>query len=352
MSSEVALLKSTHRVEVVPVVLTKHPSADRLSVVKVFGYTVVVGTSGWEGKTLGAYIPPDSLVDTVLPEFAFLKEKPILDSEGKCTGYRIDESITQVRIKAKKLRGIWSQGMLVPAPEGSTIGDDVTALFKVIHYDPPIKGINQGNSLITGSACAKPPLGVYPKYDVDSWRRYKHLFVRDESVWVFEKLHGCNARYLYKDGEYHCGSRTEWKKQYPTYDHLNVTQIARGLKEKAEQLIARGILYDLEDEMVYLARAQELVDKLKNATKQETLWWKTIRNYPMVLDWLKQHEGYTLYGEVYGQVQDLKYGTKPGETRFAAFDILAPDGRWLDMQEALSLANSDVPWVPCIGRDY
>lgn len=67
--------KSTHRVEVVPVVLERRPGADSLSIVRVVaGYTVCVKTADWRGRALGAYVPPDSLVDTGRPEFAFLAD--------------------------------------------------------------------------------------------------------------------------------------------------------------------------------------------------------------------------------------------------------------------------------------
>jgi RNA ligase (TIGR02306 family) len=41
---------------------------------------------------------------------------------------------------------------------------------------------------------------------------------------------------------------------------------------------------------------------------------------------LIDHEGFVVYGEVFGynggkKVQDLTYGAKPGETRFAVFDV-------------------------------
>ncbi|MGH9759840.1 MAG: hypothetical protein ACREAC_03250 [Blastocatellia bacterium] len=84
--------KSTHKVEVVPVVLERHPNADTLSVVKVFGgYTVCVRTVDFKDGDLGAYIPPDSVVDSSRPEFAFL------------AGHE--------RIKVKRLRGIVSMGL-------------------------------------------------------------------------------------------------------------------------------------------------------------------------------------------------------------------------------------------------
>ena len=87
--------KSTHRVEVVPITLEPHPNADTLSIVRVFaGYTVCVRTTDWQGRALGAYVPPDSLVDTTRPEFAFL-------ADGKRA---------RQRIKVKKLRGVAAWG--------------------------------------------------------------------------------------------------------------------------------------------------------------------------------------------------------------------------------------------------
>ena len=81
--------KSTHVVEVVPVTLEPHPNADSLSIVHVWDYTVCVRTEDWRGRPMGAYIPPDSLVDTSREEFAFLRE------EGK----------TLHRVRAKRFRG-------------------------------------------------------------------------------------------------------------------------------------------------------------------------------------------------------------------------------------------------------
>lgn len=84
---------STFKVEVVPVKLEPHPNADTLSLVRVFdNYTVAVRTEDWIGRTVGAYIPPDSVVPAEREQFAFLIGHP--------------------RIKAKKLRGIVSQGLL------------------------------------------------------------------------------------------------------------------------------------------------------------------------------------------------------------------------------------------------
>ncbi len=83
---------STHKIEVVPIHLKPHPNADSLSLAHVFDhYVCAVRTEDWKDRVLGVYCPPDSVMPD-LPEYAFLKG--------------------QFRIKAKKLRGVVSQGLL------------------------------------------------------------------------------------------------------------------------------------------------------------------------------------------------------------------------------------------------
>jgi len=53
-------------------------------------------------------------------------------------------------------------------------------------------------------------------------------------------------------------------------------------------------------------------------------------------------------GEVFGQVQNLKYGSANGEIFFAVFDILRGD-QWLDFEEAREIA-SPLTWVPLVYR--
>lgn len=265
-------MNSTHKVEVAPVKLEPHPNADSLSVVRVYGYTVCVRTADWRDGMLGAYIPPDSIVDTTRPEFAFL-------ANGKPTH----------RVKAKKLRGVVSFGLLIPAPEGAKDGDDVAKRLGVTHYEPPITNAKTG-----GEAESPPrPLACLSKYDIDSLRRYGDLFKPGEYVYVTEKIHGANARYAWVDGRMWCGSRTEWKRE----------------------------------------------DK-------DILWWRALT--PEMEEFCKAYENCVLYGEVYGNVQHLKYGCK-NEVKFAAFDILGVNGTFVEVADMRPLLEHFlIPAVPLL----
>jgi RNA ligase (TIGR02306 family) len=301
----------THKVEIVPVVLEKHPDADKLSVVRVYNFTCVVNTADWQGVEKAAYVQPDSVLPDK-PEYRFLKETnnlrkereelrakmeaehesdlARLDYEQKLAELekRIDANTKYLRITVRKLRGIISMGMLLPAPEGSQIGDDVAEILGITHYEPPTADELEGSRKHAGDDVASPPPMIYaPKYDVESVYKFADCFEAGEPVYVSEKLDGQNARYVstmgpdYKekkpggavyncsDYTFHAGSRTEWKK-----------------KEGGSN------------------------------------WWRAIEQNPWIQEWMITNPETVLYGEVFGWVQPLKYGAKPGQLFFRAFDIL------------------------------
>lgn len=185
-TSTMAIEKSTHTVEVVQITeMLKHENADSLSKAKLNTgdeYSRVVRTTDWKVGDIAAWVPPDSIVDTKRPEFAFLANKA--KSDGT------------VRIRAQKLRGVVSYGLLVPAPVDSKLGDDVASILGVEHYDPEEQSIMNeivGKKLkITSGEVAKAPSGKFPKYDVDAYLKYgKKVFKDGEIVTVTEKIHGC-----------------------------------------------------------------------------------------------------------------------------------------------------------------
>ena len=255
-------VKSTHRVEVVPVVLERHPNAEALSVVRVFGYTVCVRTSDWEGKSLGAYIPPDSVCPEA-PQFAFLGEHR--------------------RIKVRRLRGIVSMGLLVAAPEGAGPGEDVAERLGITHYEPPI-------SFQMSGEVEAGPAGFHPVYDVDTWYRYKQLLGAGEEVVVTEKIHGSSGRWVFQDGRMWAGSRSQWWKP------------------------AEG-----------------------------NLWWKALKCNSWIEEFCRANPDVTLYGEVYGKVQSLRYGVPDSRLEVAVFDALAGQEWWPAAKLRAALAGHCVP---------
>ena len=270
--------KSTHRVEVVRLgAIEKHPNADALGVVHVYGYTCCVRLADWHAGDLAAYVVPDSLVPVDRPEFRFLADA----SKGR----------THHRIKVRTMRGVVSQGLLVRAPEGSKEGDDVADVLGVTRYVPP--------EPVSMSGPAESPPEERPSYDVESFQRYASVLLPGEDVVVTEKVHGTSARYSFQDGRMWCGTRVNWR-------------------------------VDVEG----------------------SVWWRVLRENPSIEAMLRAEPGWTLYGEIYGALQDLTYGAKKGELRFAGFDLLdASLGTWQDADVArANAARHGVPWVPLLWR--
>jgi RNA ligase (TIGR02306 family) len=133
-----------------------------------------------------------------------------------------------------------------------------------------------------------PTLANVPKYDLESWRRYRHLFTLGEQVVVTEKIHGANARYAWRDDRMWCGSRTQWKR-----------------------------------------------------SSESSLWWQALRQNPWIEDLCRAWHDCVIFGEVFGQVQDLKYGAKPGQVMFRVFDVLTANRTWVDAVELVALFTTD-----------
>lgn len=314
--------KSTHRVEVVLVSLEPHPNADNLSIVRLFGggYQAIVRTEEWGDGDLGAYVPPDSMVPTDRPEFEFLAK------DGK----------THVRVKAKRLRKVWSMGLLVKAPAGAKAGDDVAERLGVKHYEPPQKGQHRN---MYGSAAEAAPECKPPVYDVDSLRRYGSVFRHGEPVLVTEKIHGANARYMCED--------RGWFEYSFRRGNLSVrfgTRVLTWSKRK-------GLKVQRVPEMVRYMRVGSHRQWKRYDPRDQ--WWRALEATPELAEFCRNNPDLVVYGEIYGDVQDLTYGCKPGEIRFVAFDLLriGDDGtkRWLDADHCRrKLKDWSVPQVPMV----
>lgn len=255
-------MKTTHQAIVVELNLKPHPNADTLSTMSIFDtYTVVTGTEQWNGKDRAVFVPVQNMVDTTRPEFSFLNK-----------GKQYEE------VKPVKLRGIHSQGLLVPCDQSIPIGTDVTELLGIIHVDHEA---NEKNS----SEAEKAPNIVLPKYDIDSAKNYLGD-IENEEVVVSVKVHGSNCS-VYYDGKLHVRSRSVWQKEEDTNPYWY------GVKNS---------------------------------------------NVPVLV---KENPQYVVQGEIYGiQGGNFRYDL-PQKVRsgFLVFDIKRVDGGYLDFDEYLALCQ-------------
>ena len=326
--------KANHQVNIVclgePLV---HPNADSLELFDIGEYQVVTKKGEFKAGDLGVYIQPDSVVPPTDP-FRFIWE-----------AYQGLDGIVpekRRRITVRKFRGEWSEGLLLPLKDfthdilGSPLseyflthvkdGDDVSDVLGITHYDPDKGKESAADAETFKKKRSRWPrsakgwwyfilhhLGIYtsggqqhgfdneeadelgmPQFDVDALKHYARAFNPEEIVQVTEKIHGSNARFVFKDDHMYCGSRTQWKSE-----------------------------------------------------KANCIWRNVLRVQPWIEEWCRAHPGYGLYGEV-TPTQGKKFQYGSAEPQFFTFDIRHPEGRWC----GVSPFDSETPflntvhWVP------
>lgn len=253
-----------------------HPNADRLEITNIYsGYPCIVQKGLWKPGDRAVYISIDALVPMSNPMFSFL-------DSGKGREFE--------RIKAKKLRGIFSMGILVPADPKWEVGQNVSHELGIKKYVPELnEDFNNGINI-------KDP-GFIPVYtDICGLRKYSHIIQPGEEVMITEKLEGENARYVYYQDQLWIGSHRKIK--------VPGRQTRWGL----------------------VAETHGLEEKLST------------------------HPGMILYGETYGYTRNFPYDvSEPSLRVFDVFDIRA--GKYLNCDDAIAFVEKiGLSFVPVLYR--
>lgn len=288
---------SEFKVQVVKVTnVEKHPNADTLSIAKVNGdYPVIFQTGTYNEGDLAVYLPIDSIVPDT-EQWAFL------------AGHR--------RIKAKKLRGVFSMGMLTPlmqVVDGETghvlvdasefkEGDDVQDLFGIEKYEPKLPG--HAAAQLKGTWARVAP-EWFPRYtDIEGLRKNTDVLVEGEEVVITEKIHGSNAR---------------WSIGEIVDDHT----------------------------IDWVVGSHNVVFK----SGEPNSWFDALQHHQELVIAMTDNPKLVFFGELYGNVQDLKYGLGQ-ERRIRLFDIF--DGnqmKYLDYVDFQQMAEKyNLPTAPLLYR--
>jgi RNA ligase (TIGR02306 family) len=252
---------STVRAIVVRYKLRAHPNADALSIADIesSAWQVVVRTEDFAPEGTAIYIPVDAIVPET-EEFEFLRDR----------GFRI---------KAIRLRGEYSYGLLMPNKESLPLGEDVTERMGIKKYEPPVP--------LEMSGEVERGLDWVVKYtNIERYENFPDVLKEGEEVVATEKIHGSNLRVSQKDGRLYVGGRNYMFKE----SERNLYWSA--LKNNGIDVV---LLEKLADEMVF-------------------------------------------YGEVYGsKVQNLHYGLTTQKVIF--YDAFL-QGRYLDWNEFVELIET------------
>lgn len=257
--------------------IEKHPNADALSITRVHGgYPVLFRSGEYKPGDLAVYVPIDSIVPADDPRWDFL------------AGHR--------RIRAKRLRGVFSMGLLTAADPTWNEGDDVAAALRMEKYDPE-EPAHTGGARVIGEG-DEPDPGLMPVYDIEGLRRHRNALADGEEVVLTEKIHGENARYLFDGERLWVGSHKRIKKDRP-----------------------------------------------------DSQWWQAARACDLETK-LREVPGLAFYGEVHGYTKGFAYGVAPGSRGLRFFDALDTKTRmWLDAGEFFCLCMQlGLPTVPVLYR--
>lgn len=295
-------MNSTHRVNIVRVEeVIPAPKSDSLGIVHVGGYQCVVRKDAYKSGDLAVYLQPDSIAPQI-KQFSFLWSDVPPQEE-------VPER--KRRITVRRFRGNWSEGLLLPLsdfPELSKAseGDDVAAILGVKHYEEPEPGPSRmprtrpqyqhpwrswsafkfwvlyklGFADQLHGDNAKPPKNTPPTYDVEGFKNYPHTFAEGEEVIVTEKIHGSNARYMFDGKTMHVGSKNLWKSE-----------------------------------------------------KSTCIWRRALAQNAWLTEFCIQFPNHTVYGEVVPTQKGYAYGCTEDQTKVLAFDVLRPDGTWVDKRD-------------------
>ena len=272
--------------------IEEHPGADALELAVIGGFRSIVKKGQFTTGDTAIYIPETSIVpDDVIEDMGLT---------GRLAGSKKN------RVKAIRLRGVISQGVVYDnrvsgrVPDSMMVlGADVSECLGVTKYTPAIPTELAGQ--------IEPRMGATVDFDVENLKRGDNPFVVGESVVVTEKIHGtwcCLTRYLNNDNE------TE-----------NLVS-SKGLSKRGLVLKQN----EANKNNVYVRTLQKYEDALDAiyyaVSKVDTPGYDSFNiSGPSIMLPNRVH----LLGEIYGSVQDLKYGLTNGAIEFRVFAIRVGD---------------------------
>jgi len=318
---------SVVRVSIVP-----HPNADAIEIAQVGDFQSIVKKGQFKDGDYGVYIPEQAIVPQWL-----LEDMGMWDATRNKGGL---SGAAGNRVKAIKLRGVLSQGlMLTVQPYSDTevlvastphegnqgagivaIGGDAASCLGIVKYEPSVPSHMAGK-------IAGVDLAATLGYDFDNIKKKPDLFTEGEEVVITEKIHGT----LMQIGVVPESMAND------RYYKGRVTISSKGMGRQ-------GFVLDYTDtDNLYVQAA------IKHGLFEKALAFFGDAANEMDMP-------YFIVGEVYGRtasgagVQDLVYD---GETLgFRMFDVVCGtrgNEQWFSFEEFVNTAEMmDVPIVPVL----
>lgn len=326
---------ATFEVKAYKLAIEPHPDADALELAIIGDYRSIVRKGQFKTGDVAVYIPEAA----VLPDWLIEK----LGLVGKLAGPNKN------RVKAVKLRGVLSQGLVYPTcryydelavefiqtdkqylcetelPHGQGYryapvepGFDYAGLLGITKWEPPIP-IHMAGEVFNA-------FGLTLKYDIENIKKYPTVIADGEHVVMTEKLHGTWTCLGY----------------HPEAKETN------GYIVTSKGLSQGGLAFKMNE-----ANANNLYVRSLQSTKTITdrgIEEDIVERMMYVID--SAATPFYILGETFGAgVQDLHYGTT--QPQFRVFDIYLGEpgngGRYLDFEELVDFCRRlEVDLVPVL----
>lgn len=198
------------------------PNSDFLEITTVWNeYPVIFRKGDYKEGQLVSFLSYDTVVPDT-QEFHFLAPAPKKDKDGniKSETPPVGQVPEKYRyIKAKLLRGSYSEGLLMPCPPGFVEGQSVVDYYGLtqriyleeVEEKTRVKGISRFQSGVE----VGPKSIKLSKYDLEPLAKYSNHLEEGEHVIICEKLEGENCTLMYAENRLWVKSRNQWKSNEP-----------------------------------------------------------------------------------------------------------------------------------------
>lgn len=272
-----------------------HPNADKLEIANVGGWQVIVSKGKYNDGDEVVFIPPDSIVPKDLHESLgvtnYLSELPV----------DYDAPVGARRVKAARLRGQPSYGLVMDIPTGMNDFDELATRLGITKWEPPVKE-SQGD--------IESDHYLFHKYtDIERYQNFPDTIPDGEIVVITEKVHGTNCR-------------------------VGMVPVAQ---------------VDGSTKCTMMAGSHSCRRK-----EGDGIYWLPLKspqyiNLQIMIEALYKNGPVVVFGEIYGPgVQDMNYGQN--SKQFLVFDI-SVNGQYLSYTEKRKLCEKyGVGMVPILYR--
>lgn len=212
------------------------PDADRIEVAVVDGWNCVVKKGEFRKGDFAFYFEIDSALPVDSPYFEFLAPSGVKKIEGK--DYHV--------LRTRKLRGVYSQGLLLPTediPDWEKLimyGErDLSGDFGVIKWEPPIP------AELSGAVVGNFPTDWVHKTDAERVQNLTEVYhvLKDATEWyATEKVDGTSTTYIMDSTGLRVCSRNLELKPNPDLTQMKVAEEI-GLDQLEEGFVVQGELY-------------------------------------------------------------------------------------------------------------